>query len=175
MQKDNIIRYSIMFVLLVLLQVLVFNRISLFHLATPYLYIYFIIKLPFGINRNLILLLGFLLGLIIDIFSNTPGINAFATTLVAFCRNPLQSVLFTLDDYESQIPRLSLLGSAFLKYAALMIIVHQVALICIESFSFFNITLVLLRILTSSILTFIFILGLEGFTLKKGKAWGKRI
>jgi len=38
------------FVLLILLQVLLLNRISLFGLATPVLYGYFLLKLPMGRN-----------------------------------------------------------------------------------------------------------------------------
>lgn len=175
MQKINITKYLSMFVILVLLQVLILNKISLFYLATPYLYIYFIIKLPFDINRNALLIISFFLGLIIDIFSNTPGINAAATTLVAFCSKPIESFIFTLDDYESQTPRLSILRSAFIKYTGIIIIIHHTTLILLESFSLFNLTIILLKIVTSSLLTFILILGLENFYIKKVRAWGKRI
>ncbi|NDV67538.1 rod shape-determining protein MreD [Dysgonomonas sp. 25] len=169
MQRDSIVKYALMFVILVLLQVLIFNRISLYAYATPYLYIYLIIKLPVGIQRNITLLVAFVLGFTIDIFSNTPGVNAAATTLAAFFRRPIQSVMFTLDDYEEKVPCLSLLGWTFVKYVLLMVLIHHTALILLESFTLFNIEMQLLRILFSFILTSILIFILEGFSVQKRK------
>lgn len=169
MQRDNVIKFVLIFISLILLQVLVFNKISLFGYATPFLYIYFILKLPVGMSRNIILVLGFLMGFIIDIFSNTPGVNAAATTFAAFLRRPIQSVMFTLDDYEEQIPRLSLLGFTFVKYTSLLVLIHHISLILLESFSFYNIQLQLIRILSSTVLTSIIIFALEGFFIKKKK------
>lgn len=169
MQRDNIIKYIILFIVLTLLQVLAFNRISLFNYATPYLYIYLIIKLPVGIQRNLSLIFAFILGFTIDIFSNTPGVNAAATVFTAFIHRPIQSVMFTLDDYEEKIPRLALLGNTFVKYALLIVLIHHTALLLLDSFSFFNIKLLLIRILASSILTSILVLGLEGFSINKNR------
>ena len=67
------------FIGLVLLQVLILNHIHILGIATPFLYIYFIIKLSSGVSRNVVMLWAFLLGIIIDIFSNTPGMNAART------------------------------------------------------------------------------------------------
>ncbi len=156
-----------MFVLLALLQVTVLNKISFFGYAIPFVYIYFIIKLPIGFNRNLTILLGFLLGFSIDIFCNTPGINAAATTFIAFLRRPIQGLFFMVDDYEEQTPRLSLLGSAFMKYTVLMTLIHHAVLISIESFSYVNFNLILLRIILSTILTSVLIFALEGFSFNK--------
>lgn len=170
MLENKYIRYTILFVLLILLQVLVLNNISFFGYAVSFTYIYFIIKLPVGSNRNLTLLLGFLLGFIIDIFCNTPGINAAATTLIAFISRPAQGLFFMVEDYDEQSPRLSVLGWSFMKYAIFMTLIHHIALISLESFSYFNIELMLLRIISSTILTSILIFAFEGFSIKKVKA-----
>lgn len=170
MLENKYIRYTILFVLLILLQVLVLNNISFFGYAVSFIYIYFIIKLPVGSNRNLTLLLGFLLGFIIDIFCNTPGINAAATTLIAFISRPAQGLFFMVEDYDEQSPRLSILGWAFMKYAIFITLIHHIALISLESFSYFNIELMLLRIISSTILTSILIFAFEGFSIKKVKA-----
>ena len=61
------------FVVLVLLQVLVFNHIYIFGYGTPLLYIYLILKMPIKVPRNVVMLVGFLLGLTIDVFTNTLG------------------------------------------------------------------------------------------------------
>ena len=167
--SSNSIRYILYFVLLVLLQVLVLNHIFFLGYATPYLYIYFIIKLPVSVNRNIVILLGFLLGLTIDLFCNTPGLNAAATTFTAFMRFPAQKLFFERDAFEHLVPKLSLLGMSFIKYTVAMILIHHTMLIFIESFSYFNIEVILLRILLSSLLTFILIFAFEGLSIKREK------
>lgn len=170
MLNNNYIRNTALFVLLVLLQVLVLNKISFLGYAVPFVYIYFIIKLPIGFNRNISIISGFLLGFIIDIFCNTPGINAAATTFIAFICRPVQDLFFITDDYKDQSPRLSLLGSAFMKYAVFISLIHHFILISLESFSYISINLILLRIVFSTILTSLLIFAFEGFAIKKKKA-----
>lgn len=82
------------FVGLILLQVLILNNVHIAGVATPFLYVYFILKFNSGTSRNELMLWGFCIGLAIDIFSNTPGMNAAATVLLAFLR-PLFLRLFT--------------------------------------------------------------------------------
>lgn len=173
MLKSSTIKYVIMFVLLVLLQVLVLNRISFLGYAVPFAYIYLILKLPVGCNRSLSTFLGFLIGLSIDIFCSTPGINAAATTLIGFMCRPVQGLFFIRDDYNDQIPGFRILGIAFMKYSILLTLIHHIVLISIESFSYFNIQLVLLRILLSTILTSVLIFAFEGFSIKKKNSWQK--
>lgn len=173
MIKSNAIKYILLFVLLVLLQVLVLNRITFLNYGIPFLYIYFIIKLPIGYNRNITTLLGFVIGMAIDIFCNTPGINAASTTLIGFLCQPIQKLFFMIDDYENQTPRLSLLGGSFMKYAVFLTFIHHVLLILLESFSFFNIKMILLRIAVSTILTSLLIFAFEGFSTKQKSSWQK--
>lgn len=173
MLKNNVIKYIILFVALVLLQVLILNKISFIGYAVPFAYIYFLIKLPVGYNRDLTVFLGFLLGLSIDLLCSTPGINAAATTFIAFLSRPVQGLFFMTDDYNGQTPSYNLLRFSFMKYAILMILIHHTALISIESFSYFNIELMLLRISLSTILTSILVFAFEGFSVKKNSSWQK--
>ena len=158
-----------MFILLVLLQILVLNRISFLSYAIPFFYIYFIIKLPIGINRSLITFLGFLIGLTIDFFANTLGINAAATTLAAFLCRPIQGLFFVTEDFDKMEPKLSLLGPNFMKYAVVIVLIHNIALASIEAFSYFNLTMILYRIILSTLLTSVLIFAVEGFSIKKTK------
>lgn len=173
MLKNNVIKYIILFVVLVLLQVLVLNKISFLGYAVPFAYIYFILKLPIGYNRDSTVFLGFLLGLSIDLLCSTSGINAAATTLIAFLSRPIQGLFFMLDDYDGQTPSYGLLGFSFMKYSFLLTLIHHTALISIESFSYFNIELMLLRISLSTILTSILVFAFEGFSTKKKSSWQK--
>lgn len=163
---NNNIKQLLSFVFLILLQVLVLNHISFLGYAIPFLYVYFIIKQPIGINRNLIIFLGFLLGFIIDVFCNTPGLNAAATTFVAFMRRPIQGLFFSREDFDQLVPKLSTLGSAFIKYTIMMVLVHHTILILLEAFSYSDFSILLLRIFASSALTLLIIFGFEGFSIK---------
>lgn len=162
-----------MFIFLILFQVLVLNKISFLGYAIPFFYIYFIIKLPIGLNRGLVTFLGFLIGFVIDVFCNTLGINAAATTFAAFLCRPVQGLFFVTDDYKEQIPRLSLLSGAFMKYALLVTFIHNIILVSIESFSYLNVEMILYRIFLSTLVTSVLIFAFEGFSIKKRKSWEK--
>jgi rod shape-determining protein MreD len=156
-----------LFVVLILLQVLVFNQISIFGFATPFLYIYFLLKLPMGRNEFYVIIIGFLLGFIIDVFLNTPGINAAATTLVASLRRPFLRLFFTREEFENFVPGIYSATGPFIRFAVIMVLIHQVALFGLESFSLFNPNILLLRLLSSVILTLILVFAMDSFVFKK--------
>ena len=101
---NNILRGFIYFVVLVLVQVLILNNIHFLRVATPFLYLYFILKMPVGSSRTNVVFFSFLIGLTIDVFSNTPGMHAFACTLAGFIRHSLIQLLICLL-YTSPSPR----------------------------------------------------------------------
>ena len=86
---SNILRGLVYFVVFVLLQILVLNHIHFLRIATPFLYLYFIVKLPVGLAPTKVIFLSFLTGLVIDMFGNTTGMHAAACTLVGFLRASL--------------------------------------------------------------------------------------
>lgn len=148
---------------LVLLQVLVLNHIHVAGYATPFLYIYFILKMNTGVSRNELMLWGFFLGLSVDVFSNTLGMNAAATVLLAFARPSVFRLFSPRDTFDDVEPGFKSIGiSSFIKYVIAGVLIHHTALLAIESFSFFDLPVLLLKIVTSSILTTLCILGIEG-------------
>jgi rod shape-determining protein MreD len=157
-----------MFILLVTLQVGLFNEIHLFGLATPLLYIYFVIKLPVDMNRNVVMILSALIGLVIDMLSFTLGINVLACVFIGFFRFYFLKLFSPRDVFESYSPSFSTFGIAlFLRYAALMTLLHQVVLYTAESFSLFEPVSLSLRIGGSFILTLLLIFAFESITFKK--------
>ena len=78
---NNIIRYSVILTILILLQVLLFNNIQFSGYVNPYVYVMFILILPVEIPSWLLLLLSFMTGIVIDLFSGTPGMHSSATVL----------------------------------------------------------------------------------------------
>lgn len=151
-----------LFLGLILIQVLILNNIQIAGYATPFLCIYFILIYNSGVDRNILLLWSFALGLIIDIFSNTPGINAASTTLLAFVRTPILNS-FTLHEGNSSFnPGIASMGfSSFFKYISVMTLIFCSTLLLIDSFSFFDPIQLLLKILTDTLVTIICILCVD--------------
>jgi len=149
------------FVVLVLLQVLVLNHIHLFGYATPFLYIYLILKMNTDASRSGMLLWAFALGLTIDVFTNTPGMNAMATVFLAFVRPYIANAFLPRDAVEGLEPSFRTLGFAnFTKYVTLCVVIHHSLLLMVEYFTFVGIGQTLLRIACCSLLTILLVLAI---------------
>jgi rod shape-determining protein MreD len=160
--KKSLLRPVLLFFLLVLLQVWLFNNIHLFGVATPLLYIYFLIKLPVNMNRNTVLLLSALMGLSVDIFEYTLGLNMLTMTLVGFLRYYFLKLFVPEDIFDEFIPSFSTLGKfVFLRYAGALTLIHAFFLFLIESLTLFDPLLLFLRIVSSFILTILIIFAFE--------------
>ena len=148
---NKIFLQIIRFVVLVLFQVLVINHIRLGGYVHPYIYLIFIMLLPFNTPKWQLLVLGFFLGIIIDVFTGTPVLHAGATTLMAFCRPSIISLISGNQKFDNiQEPNLGQLdGMWFFRYVLCLVFIHHFALFFLESFSFRLIGQVLLRILLS--------------------------
>ncbi|MCM1071633.1 MAG: hypothetical protein NC210_07110 [[Clostridium] fimetarium] len=159
----EILKYILWFAALVAAQVMLFNNLCLFNVAIPLVFIYFIIKLPVTLGVNWVMTLSFLLGLTIDIFSNTQGMNALACTILGALRMPVLHLYFPRDDELSNpSPSSRTLGPAvFMKYLATCVVLYCALFFLIESFTFFNFGLTLMRIAASSALTFVIILAVD--------------
>lgn len=140
-----------MFVLVLLVQVLIFNNVNLFGIVNIYVYLIFLISLPAGLGRDWQMLAAFLMGLCVDIFANTLGMHVFASVFVAFCRNWLLAWTTGKQELDASLsPSLKTLGySSFLKYAFATVLLHHCVLFPLEDLHFVNFGHTLLMILCS--------------------------
>lgn len=157
----NAIEFLSWFIGLVLLQVLLFNNIEIAGVINPFLYVYLIITLPIHTNRISLIFIGFSLGLVIDAFSNTWGIHAMATTLIAFLRPYIFSIVSTQEELDKVMPRFRTMGGNYVKYIVLMVFIHHLSLFLLEAFSFQYFGIVLLKTLVSSLITILLVFVLE--------------
>ncbi|MCD7977408.1 MAG: rod shape-determining protein MreD [Tannerellaceae bacterium] len=168
---NNIVRGLIYFIILVLVQVLILNNIHFFRIAIPFLYLYFILKLPVGTSRSLVVFLSFLIGLVIDIFSNTPGMHAAACTLTGFLRNGIIQLFMGKDLVGGIFPSYKTFGlGGFFKYTLTCVLLHHTTLFMIESLTFFDPLFLALRILASVLLTTLLICTIEAFNIESQKS-----
>ena len=160
---NSIIRYTVIFIILILLQVLLFNNIQFSGFINPYVYVMFILLLPVEISPWLLLLISFFTGLIIDFFSGTPGLHASATVLAGFVRPYVLRLISPRDGYEpGVIPSMEIYGFRwFLFYTAIIVLTHHFALFYLEVFRFTDFLRTILRVVLSSIFSIIFILLAE--------------
>ncbi|HOI49794.1 MAG TPA: rod shape-determining protein MreD [Prolixibacteraceae bacterium] len=159
------IKYPVMFVTVVLIQVLLLNQIQFSGFVNPYLYLLFILLLPVSMARYQVLLLSFLLGLTIDVFSNTPGIHAAATVFAGFLRSPLIGRLSGRESEINDYPGLKQNGMRwFVLYTAVMVILHHFFLFYVEVFTLSRFFATFFRSLASSVFT-IFMIVLSQFLI----------
>lgn len=151
------------FIGLILLQVLVLNNVHIAGYGTPFLYVYFILKFNSGTSRNALLLWGFLIGVLIDIFSNTPGMNAAATVLLAFVCPFFLRIFVPRDNLDIIVPSISTMGVfPFFKYLLTCVFIHHLALFSVEFFSLASFTSLILSVLVSTLLTVVCMMAIEG-------------
>ena len=113
------------FISLVLLQALVFNHVHIFGYATPMPYVYFLLILPSDTPRWLYVVLGFALGLCIDILTTTPGIAAGATCLLGLLAPLYLRIFSPSDNNDAFIPsKRSMEWNSFSKYIFLSVLTY---------------------------------------------------
>lgn len=158
----TVLSYFLMFVLLIIVQVLVFNHIALFSIAIAFIFIYFIICLPMSLSTNLLLLLSFTTGFIVDIFSDTPGVNSLSCTLLAILKRPVFYAYVPRDDKTKVMnPTIMTIGwSAYSKYLFSMCAIYSLFVFSIEYFSLANVKDILIMSLGSTVFTFVVNLAL---------------
>lgn len=156
------------FIGLVLLQVLVLNHMHINGYATPFFFIYFILKYNSGVNRNTLMVWAFLLGLGVDLFANTPGMNAAAATLLAFLREPILRLVTLRDSAEDFEPGVKSMGiSPFFRYVLFCSVLFCSVLLLIDTFSFFRLGVLFLKVLTDAALTMACIFCAEAIRRKR--------
>lgn len=166
--NNSSVKYVLLFVLVVLVQVLFLNNIQFSGYVNPYFYIVFILMLPQSISRSWLLIYSFLLGLTIDIFSNTPGIHASATVFLGFVRPFIISNNSSDDSEVELIPSIINIGlSQFAAYIGIGVLIHHFILFLVEVFSFHAFGDTLLRVLLSAMFTYITIFISQLFIFRK--------
>ncbi len=152
----NILR----FFFLIFFQGLILNHVNLGGYINPYFYIYFILLLPFSTPRWMLLILAFILGIGIDMFTNTIGLNAAACVIMAFARPFVISAISSgPESLIGDTPSLKNQGLKwFLYYAIILILVHHISLFYLEIFRFSEFLATFIRVLLSSAFTLILVM-----------------
>jgi rod shape-determining protein MreD len=152
------------FVALVFLQVFLLKNITLYNLSTPYPYILFILLLPFETPNLLLFPLAFAIGLVVDMFYDTPGLHTASCVLLAFVRIIFINLTVQKEGFDTEPePTLSLMGFRwYFTYVTVLTLFHHFCLFNLEVFRFSEVKYTLIRFLSSSVFT-IFLILISGF------------
>jgi cell shape-determining protein MreD len=152
---NEIIRNIVRFAILVGIQVLVIKNIELGRFINPFIYVLFIIGLPFETPKWLLLFSGFAMGITIDLFYDTAGMHAAACVFIAYLRPGLLKLFSPRDGYEfGTQPTIQYLGIPwFLSYSGILILLHHLILFYIEVFRFSEFFSTFFRVIVSSVFT----------------------
>ncbi|MCB0805152.1 MAG: rod shape-determining protein MreD [Bacteroidales bacterium] len=164
----NIIR----FIILIPLQVLILDNINFGGYINPYLYILFILLLPFETPGWLLLISSFILGLFVDVFTGTQGIHAAASVLIAYLRPFVSRSIASGKEFEAgMLPSIRDLGLRwFITYSFLLIVIHHFSLFMIEAFKWPGLFDILQRTLFSALFTLVLVVLSEylfSFSVKR--------
>ena len=170
--NNFILKYIIRFVILIAVQIIVLNNILFIGYINPYIYILFILLLPFDTPRWLILILAFCLGISVDTFQNTMGLHAFSCVLIAYCRDPiLHFLLPQLKNKKQSHLEFSLQEFGLqraLIYTGVLVFIHHFSLFILEAFQM-ELIRIFLRTLGSSIVTIILLIIIQYLLIKDAK------
>lgn len=157
------------FVFVALMQILFLNRISLFGYVTPLFYIWLIVRFDSYMKRTSMLLWAFSLGLVLDMFSGTPGLNAASATLLAMVQPGIVKMFVQTERYEQLFPSSATMGGRpFAGYLLLMTVLHHTTYFLLRSIPLGDWSVLVLKVIFSTLLTFIFMIVAERLTSSSG-------
>jgi len=157
---NSLPRYTGAFILLIVLQLLIFSNIEFSGYVNPYIYVMFILILPFSIPSWFLLILAFVTGLVVDLFSGTLGVHAFATVMAGFVRPWILTLNITSEMTEPDMSPSSYRNGFrwFFFYTVTIVFMHHLSLFLVEVFTFSNFFHTLLRVFLSTAVTTFFIM-----------------
>lgn len=130
---NSTLKHIGIFLGLMVLQTLILNQVNIAGWINPYVFPLFILLLAFDVKPWLLLLIGFFMGLSIDLFNGTLGMHAFATTFMAFVRPYFISNFQSKNDMFS-FPSLGHNGFSWMfTYVTSMLAIHHFLYFFIEA------------------------------------------
>jgi rod shape-determining protein MreD len=170
---SDLVKNIIRFVLFIFIQVYVLFQIPPLHrFVVPYIYFLYILWLPFRISRGTLTLVGFLFGLCLDFFTNTPGLHAAACVLIAYLRPFLINILIPQEGAEQNYksPSITSMGLApYATYILILTLLHNTWLVILEWIQFGSFWYFLGKVLATTGVSLLLILITELLFYRKEK------
>ena len=170
---SSLVKNIIRFMLFILIQVFVLDRIHLHQMVTPYLYFLFILWLPFKLQRSWLMIFAFLLGFTLDSFRHQPGFHAASCVLIAYLRPFLINLLIPQEGFETNYeePSISSMGGIlpYTIYIGVFAFMHNAWLFLLEAWQFGNIWYFLVKTVLSTLISLLLIIITDMIFVRKQK------
>lgn len=155
------LRRCFLLITLALIQVLVLNHIHILGVATPLIYLLLPVRFDSEQKRWSALAWCFLLGVVVDIFSNTPGMVSSALTFIGLIQPRILRLFVQGDESEICKPSLNTMGwLRYTSYLFVLVSVFCLLFFTLEFFTFFNVWLWIESVMGSTVLTVIILIAL---------------
>lgn len=162
---STLVKNILRFILLILVQVYVLDKIHLHKMVTPYIYLLFIIWMPFKLQRGWQMIIAFALGFTLDSFRHNPGFHASACVLIAYLRPIFINILIPQEgaDTNYEEPSVKSMGGflPYLVYAGVLVFLHHGWLFMLEAWQIGNFWYFVIKTLTSTIVSLLLIIITE--------------
>ena len=162
---SNILKHIFRFVIFILIQVYVLNKIPHLHrFIVPYLYYLPLLWLPFSVSRNWLLIIGFITGLTLDYFMMTPGLHAAACLLVAYVRPFVINILTPKDSSEFNYREPSPLAIQWKPYAIyvfVLTLLHHGYMVFLEWLDFGSFLDFIIKVIATTGISMVLIFTVE--------------
>ena len=151
--NSAVIMNFVRFFLLLTAQIVIFNNIDLFGYINPFPYILFIILYPVNGNKPMLIISSFLLGITMDLFSNSGGVHAASCLILAYSRPYIFKFAFGLS-YEYQTVKINdVLTPERFSFLLIAVIIHHFSLFILEVFQLSSLWDILLRTILGTLFT----------------------
>lgn len=155
------------YVVVMLLQVLLFNQLQLWGVCHPYIYVLCLLMMPITLPHSVDMLIGAAAGLVMDVFCNSLGVHMAACTLLMLVRPYLIGLIVNDKDRLNEQITLRAIGmEAMIKYVVILVLIHHLSVFMMAAWSWSHIGFVLLETLVSSVITIALIIGYNMMTDK---------
>ena len=162
---SDLLRNIVRLFLFIFVQVYILDKVGALHqYIIPYLYYLFILWLPFGISRIGLLIAGFATGMMLDYFTNTPGLHAAPCVLIAYLRPFVINILSPKDtaefNYREPSPR-SMGWTPYMVYVLILTIFHHLYLVVLEWMSFGGFFHLLIKVVSTTAISLLLVIITE--------------
>ncbi len=148
------------YILVMLLQVLLFDQLQLWGACHPYIYLLCLLMMPITLPPIADMLIGAGIGLVMDMFCNSLGVHTASCILIMFLRPYLLGMILNdKDRLNEQVSLRSIGMEAFIKYVVILVLIHHLTVFSLAAWSWYHIGFVLLETAVSSAITIFVIIG----------------
>ena len=156
------IRQIVRLLVVVLLQVLLFDHLQIAGWGLPLVYVLFLMNLPIQIPRWAEMLIGAMVGLVFDLWNSSLGVNMAACIAFSFLRPVLLvNLVQDIERVKGGVCGRAIGKIEYVKSLVVLTLIHHLLVFSLEAWSWSNWWMVLVQTLISSVLTIAILLGYD--------------